>query len=311
MLTADRVARHGRNPLSYCLNYHPAWQWANEAVPYLEAHGTAIVWGDPLCPPGEVDAVLGAATEALRGRGLRVCLLVVDRATALAADRLGYGVLKIGEQPAFDLTRWQVPRGDPGKHLRWCLNKARRAGVEALPFAAEDLGEAHAAISAWEAALGRAPSTSFLRTAPFERFDEKRLFVARCDGRVEALVACTPVPSADGWFVEDMIHRPDAPVGASEALVIATLQHLAADGARRAWLDVAPLRRVDDQLQRRSRLVFAAARPAIGVFGRRYPLRALARYLAKFEPTAWEHRYVAFSPSVPTPRMVRALIEAL
>ena len=309
--TAARVARFGSNPLSYCLNYAPGWQWANEAVPYLEARGTAIVWGDPLCDEPDLPHALDDALRVLRGDGLRVCLLVVGRTTAELAMRRGCSVLKIGEQPRFDLASWQPPRGDPGKHLRWCLNKADRAGVETRPYAPSDLSEAHSAIAAWEASLGRTPSTSWLRTAPFERIDEKRLFVATRGGRIEALMACTPIPARRGWFVEDMVHRPDAPVGASEAAVVATLRGLAESGAETAWLAVAPLRHVDEQLQRRAAMLFTAGRPVIAYFGRRYPFRDLSRYLAKFVPTAWEERYVAFHPRVPAPNVVRALMDTI
>lgn len=310
-MIADRVARHAWNPLSYCLNYADGWQWANDAVPYLEAHRTAIVWGDPLCDEPDLPAALDDALRALRARRLRVCLVVVGRTTAELAAQRGCSVLKIGEQPRFDLTTWEPPRGDPGKHLRWCLNKAAQAGVETRPYASSDLAEAQAAIAAWEAALGRPPSTSWLRTAPFERVDDKRLFVATRAGRIEALLACTPIPARRGWFIEDMIHRPDAPVGASELAVVATLRHLAESGAETAWLDVAPLRHVDEQLQRRATALFTAGRPVVAYFGRRYPFRDLSRYLAKFVPTAWEERYVAFQPRVPTPGVVRALMDTI
>ncbi len=310
-LTADRVARHGRNPLSYCLNYHPAWEWANEAVPYLRARRTAIVWGDPLCSEPDLPEALDDALRVLRGRRLRVALIVVGRHTAELAAARGMSVLKIGEQPHFDLATWEPPRGDPGKHLRWCLNKAAQAGLEVRAYAPGDRPDAEAAIAAWEAGLGRPPSTSWLRTAPFAREEEKRLFVAARDGRIEALMACTPLPARGGWFLEDMIHRPDAPVGASELAIVATLQALAADGARTAWLDVAPLRHVDDQLQRRARALFTAGWPVVSYFGRRYPFRDLSRYLAKFVPTSWEERYVALQPRVPTIGMVRALVDVI
>ena len=70
-------------------------------------------------------------------------------------------------------------------------------------------------------------------------------------------------------------HRPDAPVGASELAVVATLRHLAESGAETAWLDVAPLRHVDEQLQRRATALFTAGRPVVAYFGRRYPFRDL------------------------------------
>jgi phosphatidylglycerol lysyltransferase len=107
------------------------------------------------------------------------------------------------------------------------------------------------ALAAWQDGLGRPPADSFLRASPLALVDEKRLFLAWRDGRVDALVACSRVPAAGGWLLEDLIRRPDAAQGATEAAVVHALERLAADGAACAWLDVAPLRGMESQLDGR------------------------------------------------------------
>lgn len=308
----ELLARFGRNPLSFCLRYDAPWQYVfagtgEGAVAYLERNGVAVVWGDPLAAEDSAGVVLDEATAALRRRKLRVCLLLVGAETAAHALGHGYSVLKIGEQPFFSLAEWQPPRGDPGKHLRWCLNKAARAGVSVRAYEAADEEPARAALAAWEAGLARPAASSFLRSSPLTHAAEKRLFVARCDGRVEALLACTPVPAENGWFLEDLVRRPDAPMGATEAAVVEALRTLATTGAERAWMDIAPLRGSEAQLDRRAHVLFRAAAPAISFFDSRYHFRTLTRYLDKFQPTAWRPAYVALNPPLPTVGVIRAV----
>ena len=308
----ELLARFGRNPLSFCLRYDAPWQYVfaaagDGAVAYLERNGVAAVWGDPLAAAGGDGALLGEATAVLRRRKLRVCLLLIGGETAAHALTRGYSVLKIGEQPLFSLGEWQPPRGAPGKHLRWCLNKAARAGVAVRAYEPDDAEPVRAALGAWEAGLARPAASSFLRASPLTLADEKRLFVARCDGRVEALLACTPVPAENGWFLEDLVRRPDAPMGATETLVVEALQALAAEGAERAWMDIAPLRGSEQQRDGRARVLFRAAAPAISLFDSRYHFRALSTYLAKFQPTAWTPTYVALNPPLPTVGVIRAV----
>ena len=70
--------------------------------------------------------------RAMRAERRGVCLVAISGATARAALGAGFSVLKIGEEPWFDLSRWAQPRGDRGKKLRWLLNHAAEAGVEVV-----------------------------------------------------------------------------------------------------------------------------------------------------------------------------------
>ncbi len=302
------LAKFGRNPFSGFVRYEAPWRWFEldgGAAPYLEHRRVALFWADPLA--ADADAFLEALTRELRAAHRRICLLLIGEELARLARARGYVVLKIGEQPYFDFATWRLPRGDPGKHLRWCLNVARRAGVEVREYAPADEAAVREALAAWQDGLGRAPAESFLRTSPLALVEEKRLFLGWRDGKVDALVACSPVPAAGGWLLEDLIRRPDAVPGATEAAVVHALQSLAADGAACAWLDVAPLRGFESQIDGRARFLFRTLGPVVSWFDARYHFRALTTYLGKFQPTSWEPRYVALKPVVPTPLLLRAV----
>ncbi|HZS31443.1 MAG TPA: phosphatidylglycerol lysyltransferase domain-containing protein [Gaiellaceae bacterium] len=305
---AQMLEELGRNPFSGFVRYDAPWQWLvrdGGAAAYLEHGRVALVWADPLA--GEPGPFLEELTRELRARRRRICLLLIGEELARLARARGYAVLKIGEQPFFDLTAWRPPRGDPGKHLRWCLNAARRASVDVREYVPADEPAVRAALAAWQDGLGRAPADSFLRASPLALVEEKRLFLAWRDGRVDALVACSTVPAAGGWLLEDLIRRPDAANGATEAAVVHALETLAAGGAACAWLDIAPLRGSESQIDPRARLLFRALRPVVSFFDARYRFGALTTYLGKFQPTAWEPRYVALKPVLPAPSLVRAL----
>jgi phosphatidylglycerol lysyltransferase len=308
----ELLVRFGRNPFSFCLRYEAPWQYVfpdtvDGTVAYLERGGVGVVWADPLASTDTVGLLLREVTAILRGRKQRICLLMIGATTAAEALAHGYSVLKIGEQPFFSLAEWRPPRGDPGKHLRWCLNKAARAGISVRAYDASDHEPARQALAAWEAGLAGRAARSFLRASPLTLASEKRLFVAQRNGRLEALLSCTPVPPENGWFLEDLIRQPDAAPGATEALVVEALRVLAAEGAEHAWMDVAPLHGTDQQLDRRARLLLRAAAPAISLFDARYHFHGLTTYLTKYRPTSWTPRYIALNPPLPTIAVIRAV----
>jgi phosphatidylglycerol lysyltransferase len=313
----DLLESYDALPESVCLLYEAPWRFFHAsgtegAAAYIESHGVALVWCDPLCAPADRERVLSDLTRELRREGLRICLLIVSKPVAEAAQENGYAVLKIGEQPVFDLGRWEAPRGDPGKHLRWCLNVGRRAGIVASEIrGADERAQLVEVVAEWESALARPASRSFLRTDPLAAPERKRIFVAGREGRIEAFLACAQVNGGRGWFLEDLVRRPTAPVGATELAVVEALARLADGGADWAALDIAPLRGSVDQLDRRARRLMRAARPALGHFDTRYHFRARSQYAAKFAPSEWRPRYVALLPTLPTLGLFRAVRSSL
>lgn len=313
----DLLRRHGRSPLSFLLRYEAPWQafLAPEgAACYLPARGAAVLWSDPLCAPGDTEPLLRSFTRAKRAEGLGICLVAVDEVTARASLACGYSVLKVGEEPWFELDSWRRPAGNRGKNLRWCVNHARREGVTVEeanlhdPALQQELGDL---LTRWEEVVGRPVARSVLRPSPLDEIDEKRIFLARRDGRLEAFAACSPIYARGGWYLEDLFRATGAVNGASELLVVETLAGLREAGARSAALGIAPFRGSGEQLDRRARWLGRTLTFAFRYLDRRYGFASLAGYEAKFEPSAWAPRYVAFSPPWPRPSVVRAAVKFL
>jgi phosphatidylglycerol lysyltransferase len=315
----DLLRRYGRNPNSFLALYDGPWSLFESelgGVPYVEAHRTALAWGDPLCAEEDVPALLVAFTGAMRYRGLRVCLVPVQESVARVAMERGHAALKIGEEPVFDLAEWRPPRGDPGKRLRWALNHARREGVvveQYLPANGDPAVEREIADvrAEWERSLGRRPVRSFMQAAPLTLAEHKRIFLARRHGAVVAVLGCVPVHGRDGWYLEDLVRLPDAVTGATELLIVDALERLAAQGSRFATLGIAPLRGSDRQIDRRARWLAGLLRVAFERFDARYHFASLSRFKAKFRPSGWEDRYATFLPPRPSVGLIRAVVSVL
>jgi phosphatidylglycerol lysyltransferase len=321
-LVRDLLRRHGTNPASFLAVYDGPWRYhlgreVEGVVAWIERGRSAVVWGDPVCAPDDIPALVREFTAEMHHARRRVCWLALQEHSARAVMAGGGAALKIGEEPVFDLATWTPPRGDPGKKLRWCLNHARRAGLVVEDYRPADgrdpsvEAEIVATRTAWEAGLGRRAVRSFLRAAPLDEIEHKRVFVARRDGRVEAVLACAPVEARGGWFLEDLMRVPGAVNGATELLVVEALRMLAADGARFASLGIAPLRRSDEQIDPRARWLSRWLRVGFERFDARYRFQSLSRFKAKFRPSAWEPRFVAFDPRRPSFGLVRSVIWVL
>ena len=311
---------HGRNTLSFLLRYDAPWRHfvtSEGAVGWLGAPGAAVGWSDPLCEQAQVPGVLRSFTSAMRSERRAICLIAVGEATALAALGLGYSVLKIGEDPWFDLGEWQMARGNRGKSLRRSLNLARRRGVEIetyRPAERRDLrteAEIVDVLGRWRQAFPRSVPRSFMRPSPLEEVAEKQIFLARVAGRAETFLACSPVYGRSGYYLEDLIRAPEAVNGTSELLVVEALARLKASGARCAALGIAPLRGCATQPDPRARWLRPLLAFAIRRFERRYRLAALTHYEEKFRPTRWEGSFIAFHPALPRLRVVRAAVKFL
>jgi lysylphosphatidylglycerol synthetase-like protein (DUF2156 family) len=311
----------GTGPLSSLLRYEAPWRTFSldeGAVCFLESQRAAVVWTDPLCEESELSTLLAAFARAMRSEHRSICLLAVSEQTARAALANGFSALKIGEEPWFDLAEWHTPRGNRGKKYRWAANHARRMGVEIeeyRPGEARDSefeNEVLDVLARWRAALKRPEPNSFLRTAPFEQAALKRVFLARRAENAEAALACAYIPAINGWYLEDSFRAPGAANGATELLISTALTRLQADGAAGAAFAMAPMRGINEQLDRRARWIGHILARAIRRVDHHYgDFGAMARYEARFEPSEWRPCYLAFLPALPRPAAVRAALRVL
>ena len=316
----EKLTSFGTAPLSFLLRYEAPWRifsLANGIVCYLESARAAAVWTDPLCPERELPALLEGFAQKMRTEHRSVCLVAVSEQTASVAIEVGFSALKIGEEPWFDLAGWQPPRGDRGKKYRWAVNHARRLGVEVSeyrPGERRDLAieaEVLDVLERWRAALKKRESNSFMRTSPLEQTAFKRIYIARRGGRAEAALSCAYIPASRGWYLEDSFRAPESVNGATELMIAEALAHLTADGAAGAAFAMAPMRGVHGQLDPRARWIGWVLARTIRRVDHRYGFGAMARYEARFEPSEWRPRYLAFLPALPRLAVIRATLRVL
>ncbi|MEP6742153.1 MAG: DUF2156 domain-containing protein [bacterium] len=313
---------HGYNAHSLVSITPGALTWSlpgiDGAIIYGEFGRVWLAAGDPLASPDDMKPlVAGFMTAAAKAKRIAAFVPATDR-FAGEAITLGLTAIKIGAAPYFDLKTWQ-PRGNSAKHMRAGVNKALRAGVRVEMV--ENFDSAFRKETAelclqWLKSRRAAASFGWLLSLdPFASAERKKLFVARDhDERLVGLLAASPIPARDGWYLEDVLRAPDAPAGTADLLVTETLKHLKELGAAMATLGTSPLAKDgDDDISTHDHPVIeraiGSASKTLQTF---YNFEGLRRFKGKFVPSWWESEYALVQHGVLVPsRVAHALLRAI
>jgi phosphatidylglycerol lysyltransferase len=288
------------------------------AIVYGEFGRVWLAAGDPIAKPEDTTVLVkGFMLAASRAKRIAAFAPATEHFARQAAP-LGLSVLKIGAAPYFDLKTWS-PRGNRGKKLRAGINQATRAGVtvELIEGFDEKFKKETAQLClGW--LKSRPAGTTFgwlLALDPFLRCERKKMFAARdAEGRLVGLLAVSPMPARDCWYLEDVIRSFNAPQGTADLLVVQALKRLRDDGAVLATLGTAPLAEEgDDDVSTGDHPVIERAVRSLSVpFGAFYNFEGLRKFKSKFVPTWWESEYVLVQHGVMVPtRVAHALLRAI
>jgi phosphatidylglycerol lysyltransferase len=288
------------------------------AIVYCEFGRVWLAAGDPLASEEETAELARRFVAAARRRRRVAAFIPATERFARLGTQAGLCAVKVASAPYFDLRTWN-PRGDRAKKMRAGVNQALRAGVtfeEAADVTDELRREAAALCGTWlESRRAAAGFGWLLALDPFRHAGHKKFFTARdTSGGLVGLLAASPMPSRGGWYMEDVLRRPDAPAGTADLLVVEALKRLRDTGARLATLGTAPLAADGDdnvstpghtQTRRALRLVGAR----LGAF---YNFAGVRRFKAKFAPSYWESEYVLVprGATIP-PRVAYAFVRAV
>jgi lysylphosphatidylglycerol synthetase-like protein (DUF2156 family) len=313
---------HGYNAHSLVSIAPGAAAWSlpgiDGAIIYGEFGRVWLAAGDPLSSPEDIKPlVIGFMAAASRAKRIAAFVPATDR-FAREAIKLGLTAIKIGAAPYFDLKTWQ-PRGNSAKHMRAGVNKALRAGVHVEMVEKVDSAfrkEIADLCLQWLKSRRAAASFGWLLALdPFASVERKKLFVARdSNERLVGLVAASPIPARDGWYLEDVLRAPDAPTGTTDLLVTEVLKHLKESGATMATLGTAPLAKDgDDDISTHDHPVIeralSSASSRLNTF---YNFDGLRRFKGKFVPSWWESEYALVQHGVLVPsRVAHALLRAI
>jgi lysylphosphatidylglycerol synthetase-like protein (DUF2156 family) len=288
------------------------------AIIYCEFGHVWLAAGDPLASEEETAELARRFVAAARARGRVAAFIPATERFARLATSVDLCAVKIAAAPYFDLKTWS-PRGDRAKKMRGGVNQALRAGVvfEEIETVTDDLRRETAALcGTWLRTRRAAAGFGWLLALdPFRHAAHKKFYVARdSKGHLAGLLAASPIPAREGWYLEDVLRMPDAPPGTADLLVVEALKRLREDGARLATLGTAPLATdgTDDISTREHAQARRALRLVAPRFGAFYNFAGVRRFKAKFAPSHWESEYVLVpkGASIP-PRVAYAFVRAV
>jgi phosphatidylglycerol lysyltransferase len=304
-------------------------------IAYHFESDTLLVVGDPIGPAEEIQPLLREFAAHCRERDWQFAFFQARPERLPDYRRLGWRAIHIGEDPLLWTDRFTLEGSSVGE-LRRMVRKLERQGLEARMFIPGENPFDPARESVLLEQL-REISTDWMRTRHggekgfcMGRFDphtlgESWLAVAwnPSRSRAEAFATWVPIPARNGWAVDMMRRRSDSPTGATEFLVVKSVERARERGDKMMSLSLAGLARVPDAPEPAvAEEVASDAPPAAGPAGddrardflmetlaRYYDFKGLFRWKKKFNPT-FEDRYLVYPETLALPRVARALLRA-
>lgn len=303
------LKRHGWSATSFQVlepGYSYWFDGEDAGVAYMDTGRAWVVAGAPLASRERMAEVASRFQAHAVASGRRVCFFATEQHLLdEALEEAPLHTLAIGEQPVWDPRRWEESLRE-GKNLRGQLRMARVRGVRVREVSAGELRDETSPVrqgvdrlmERWLESRRMAPMGFLVQLSPYAWAEERRSFVAECNGEVVAFLSAVPVYARQGWFVQHMLRGKDTPGGTVAALVDAVMRAAAAAGCGFLTLGLVPLAgEVDGWLR--------AARRLGSPF---YDFEGLRAFKARLRPHAWEPVHLAWpAPQGSAPPLVDAL----
>jgi lysyl-tRNA synthetase class 2 len=217
-------------------------------VAYGTVRSVALAAGDPLGPPEQWPAAIGAFLDEMVAQGRAVAVLGCGAPAAAAWRAAGLTTIYLGDEAVLDLDRFTL-EGRAVRIARQSWNRARRAGFTSLVCRSRDLDHAQAAALGelsrrWR---GEAVERGFSMTLGrlLDRRDPDTLVVAAADaaGLLWGFLHFVPW-GAEGASLDVMRRDRHAPSWLNDFLVVEAARRLPELGVRRVSLNFSFLRAV-------------------------------------------------------------------
>ena len=272
-----------------------------------------VLLTDPLCAEGAAKEVLTKFKSIVESQGRKPMLFAIDSNTATAAKSIGFKILKIGQEPTFDLESYSLETL-PAK-LRSSIRQVFKKGISIEEVKLEDLQLRKIAqplnelLHHWFMTRGSEAFKLLTEVNPVRAAQDKKFFVARSEHHIEGFLACSKVYARNGFMIHDLIRAPVSINGVADALVATALDTLKTQGYTFATLGVSPLSglgtsdpKVDfPRIQKLLHLIFEKVSVP-------YRFKELYHFKKKFHPTAEIPVYLAVPSSIITPIQILTIL---
>jgi len=325
-------------------------------IAYRFESDTLLVIGDPIGPPEEMRPLLEAFASYCHDRDWQFAFYQARPERLPEYRQQGWRAIHIGEDPVLWTDKFTLEGPELGP-LRRNVRKLEREGLEARMFVpgenpfdpAHDpdglLAQMQQISDEW--LHGRAGGERGFCMGRFDPHTLRDVWLAVAWNpklaRVEAFGTWVPVWARRGWAIDLMRRRADALTGATEFLVVKSVEHARARGDAMLSLSLSALAKVeeprpaeaaatgdgaegaDDATAEPSSVttpdVAARGLPLGAVtddrareflmehLARFYDFKNLFRWKKKFRP-AFEDRYLVYPDPMGLPRVARALLRA-
>ncbi len=284
-------------------------------IAYVVHANVALAAGDPVCDFPNLRKFVDEFGSFCHSRKWRCCFqAVTDRCQNVLAD-LGFGTIKIGEEPIFELDKlsWS---GGKFKDLRNDTRSAKKHGLEVVeyrPLSGRRPGwemQMEELSATWKKFKGSGEFSFLIGEPSLADPGERKYFLALKDTQVEAFVVCTPIYARNGIYFDLMRRREKTLRGTSQLLIAESFRLLKEQGYEMATLGTAPLanEHVDDPSQ--NRIIELALNLAFDHLGHFHRYKPIYEFKKQFGPTSWESRYLVYGPQGFNPVILYALLKA-
>jgi phosphatidylglycerol lysyltransferase len=286
-------------------------------IAYRFESNTLLVIGDPIGPEEELPSLLHSFALFCREHDWAFAFFQVRPERLPLYESLGWRALHIGEDPVIFPDRFTL-EGSAMGDVRRSTRKLEEAGWEARHFlpgvnaidasGSDEVMEQLRQISAeWmRSRHGEEKGFCMGRFQP-ERLHESWVSVAwnRAERKAAGFLSWVPVWGRNGWGLDLMRRRADAPNGVMEFLIAKSVEAARARGDHMLSLSLSALAKVEQEREAPERVrSFLMEHLA-----RFYDFGSLFQWKRKFAPS-FEDRYLVYPDALALPRVVLALARA-
>jgi lysylphosphatidylglycerol synthetase-like protein (DUF2156 family) len=307
----DMLRRHADHPSAF-LAYNEGTRFYRAAVDgqiaYRRAGRRHLI---SLCGPMAAPDDRARLVESFRGWGAmqrrRITAVQLLREDAWLYARAGFSVNQLGTSYSIDLDGYTL-RGTKLMKIRNKISRAKRAGVTVAELTPDEIldplvqSELDDIDADWLRDKGEHELAFMIGERGGRGRLERKIFVARHDGRAVAYATYSPCFGArPGWLYDLTRRRPQAPTGTIEQLFSTALLELQAAGCTWLHLGLTPFAGLaaDHDIE-------GSASPVVGAIMRQiaergqflYPGASQAAFKLKWQPQVTEPEYIAFDPRV-------------
>ena len=261
-------------------------------VGYVRHYRTRVVAGAPVCDENRLAEIVQNFEEDASMSNEQVCWFsITSRLQAAIREKAFHAELVIGAQPVWNPAGWpEIVQKNAS--LRAQLNRARNKGVSISEWKTE-FAFAHKGLQRclddWMASRSL-PKLGFL-TEPvsLDRLADRRIFVAELRGEPVGFLVIAPVPTRNGWLVEQIVRGKCVPNGTAELLVDGVMRSTGEEGFEYLTLGLVPLTPRAKTTEAKSQFWLRTTLSWVRVHGKRfYNFDGLDAFKAKFKPHSWE-----------------------